>query len=72
MRQELEGAIRKVGQATGSAQTIGAILSGLTGFPQISLPLMTVDGAPMGLSLMGPPGSDRALIALSASLFDTI
>ena len=47
-------------------------LSGLTGFPQISLPLMTVDGAPMGLSLMGPPGSDRALIELSASLFNTI
>ncbi|MCZ2499278.1 amidase [Xylophilus sp. Kf1] len=43
-------------------------LSGLAGFPQISLPLMSVDGAPLGLSLMGPRGSDRALIALAARL----
>ena len=44
-------------------------LAGLSGFPQISLPLMQIDGVPLGLSLVGPPGSDRALIALSATLF---
>ncbi len=39
-------------------------LSGLSGFPQISLPLGTVDGAPFGLSILGPAGSDVALIRL--------
>jgi len=43
-------------------------LSGLSGFPQISLPLMSRAGAPLGLSLMGPHGSDQALIRLSAAL----
>ncbi|MGA1254314.1 MAG: amidase, partial [Burkholderiaceae bacterium] len=33
-------------------------LSGLTGFPQISLPLASRLGAPLGLSLNGPRGSD--------------
>ena len=39
-------------------------LSGLSGFPQITLPIGTVDGAPFGVSLLGPPGSDLALIQL--------
>lgn len=39
-------------------------LSGLSGFPQISLPIGNVDGAPFGLSLLGPAGSDLALIRL--------
>ena len=43
-------------------------ISGLTGFPQITLPLASVDGAPFGLSLLGPPGRDRALIALGRSI----
>ena len=43
-------------------------IAGLAGFPQISLPLMTVDGCPVGLSLIGPPGRDRALIALAAKV----
>ncbi|MCB1496542.1 MAG: amidase [Bauldia sp.] len=38
--------------------------AGLAGLPQISLPVATIDGAPYGLSLVGPPGRDRALIAL--------
>jgi len=37
------------------------ILSGLSGFPQISLPLLTLKGAPLGVSLLGPSGSDRSL-----------
>lgn len=40
-------------------------LSGLSGLPQITLPLGTVDGAPFGLSLLGPAGSDLALIQLA-------
>jgi amidase len=44
-------------------------LAGLAGFPQISLPLMQIDGVPLGLSLIGPAGSDRRLITLAATLF---
>lgn len=43
-------------------------LAGLSGCPQISLPLMMVGGAPLGLSLIGPRGSDQSLIALAHSL----
>jgi len=40
-------------------------LSGLSGLPQITLPLCKVYGAPMGLSLMGPRGSDKRLIEIA-------
>jgi amidase len=40
-------------------------MSGLSGFPQISLPLGRRHDAPLGLSLLGPAGSDRSLIALA-------
>jgi amidase len=40
-------------------------VAGLAGVPQISLPLATVDGCPLGLSLIAPPGRDRALIGLA-------
>ncbi|TIM43031.1 amidase [Mesorhizobium sp.] len=43
-------------------------LSGLSGFPQITLPLGLVDGAPFGLSLLGPKNSDRQLMALAARI----
>lgn len=43
-------------------------LSGLTGFPQITLPLGEVDNAPFGLSLLGPPGRDMALIRLGRQI----
>ncbi|MEL6966485.1 MAG: amidase, partial [Pseudomonadota bacterium] len=43
-------------------------LSGLSGLPQITVPLATVHGAPMGISLMGPRGSDRRLIDLALKL----
>jgi amidase len=46
-------------------------LSGLSGFPQISLPLGMVDGAPFGLSLLGPAGSDRQLIALGRRILES-
>jgi amidase len=39
--------------------------SGLTGFPQVSLPAARREGAPLGLSLLGPPGSDLSLIRLA-------
>lgn len=40
-------------------------LAGLAGFPQLSMPLATREGAPLGLSLLGPAGSDRSLVALA-------
>jgi len=40
-------------------------IAGLTGFPQLSLPLGTRLGAPLGLSLLGPAGSDRSLVRLA-------
>ncbi|RWL50073.1 MAG: amidase [Mesorhizobium sp.] len=45
-------------------------LSGLSGFPQITLPIGSVDGAPFGLSLLGPSGSDVALIRLGRRILD--
>lgn len=45
-------------------------LSGLSGLPQITLPLGSVHDAPFGLSLIGPRGSDRALIALAKTILE--
>jgi amidase len=46
-------------------------LAGLAGVPQLSLPLVRRDGAPLGLSLVGPAGSDLSLVRLGASLAQT-
>jgi amidase len=43
-------------------------ISGLTGFTQMNVPAGKIDGAPVGVSVIGPKGSDRALIALAAKL----
>jgi len=43
-------------------------IAGLAGVPQISLPMATFQGCPLGLSLIGPPGRDQALIALAAKV----
>lgn len=43
-------------------------IAGLLGWPQISIPLGRVHGAPFGISLMGPAGSDRQLIRLAADI----
>lgn len=40
-------------------------LAGHAGLPQISMPLAQVDGLPIGLSLLGAPGSDESLLALA-------
>ncbi|KQZ86978.1 amidase [Mesorhizobium sp. Root157] len=45
-------------------------LSGLTGFPQLTLPLGVVHDAPFGLSLLGPSGSDMALLGLGRRILD--
>jgi len=43
-------------------------VAGLSGLPQVSMPLATLDGAPLGMSLIGPRGTDRALTALALSI----
>ena len=40
-------------------------IAGTLGAPQINLPLTEVDGLPVGLSLLGPVGSDEMLIAFA-------
>jgi amidase len=40
-------------------------LCGLSGFPQITLPLARLDGCPLGISLIASPGSDQKLLALA-------
>ena len=42
-------------------------LAALSGLPQVSLPLDRAAGCPLGLSLMGPRGSDPALLAFADS-----
>jgi len=46
-------------------------IAGLSGFPQLSMPLAVRDGAPLGLSLLGPAGSDRSLVALAERIAAT-
>src|SRR5262249_55129950 len=41
-------------------------IAGLSRLPQISLPLGTLEGCPLGLSLIAPRGSDRGLLAFVA------
>ncbi|MGE0258011.1 MAG: amidase [Alphaproteobacteria bacterium] len=41
---------------------------GLTGVPQVNLPGATVDGLPVGLSIIGPRGSDASLVAVARAL----
>jgi amidase len=43
-------------------------IAGLAGLPQVSLPLAKPAGEPLGISLLGPAGSDLALIRLAARL----
>jgi amidase len=40
-------------------------VAGLSGFAQLSLPLARRDNAPLGISLLGPAGSDRSLVRLA-------
>ncbi len=40
-------------------------IAGLARLPQVSLPLAQVDGCPLALGLIGPPDSDRRLLAFA-------
>ena len=41
---------------------------GLTGRPQVSVPGASVDGLPVGLSIVGWPGSDATLVAVAKTV----
>jgi Asp-tRNA(Asn)/Glu-tRNA(Gln) amidotransferase A subunit family amidase len=43
-------------------------VAGVTGRPALSVPLLTVGGAPVGVCLVGPRGGDVALLALAREL----
>jgi amidase len=40
-------------------------IAGFSGAPEVTLPAARVAGAPVGLSLLSAPGTDRALLALA-------
>ena len=41
---------------------------GLCGVPQVVIPGSTVDGLPLGLSIIGGPGTDATLVAVARAL----
>jgi len=41
---------------------------GLAGHPQVNIPGATVDGLPVGLSIIGARGSDASLIAVARAM----
>ena len=50
-----------------AARTVGlTCLAGLAGAPQLSLPLASVEGLPVGVGLLARPGADATLLAAAA------
>ena len=47
-------------------------IAGLAGLPQVSLPLATAGGLPAGVSLIGPAGSDLALVRLAIQVWQAL
>jgi amidase len=43
-------------------------IAGLAGLPQVNIPRRLESGLPLGMSLLGPAGSDRALMTLAAAV----
>lgn len=43
-------------------------IAGLAGLPQVNIPFIASDGLPAGVSLLGPAGSDLALIKLATAV----
>lgn len=47
-------------------------IAGMARLPQVSLPLATVEGAPLGLSLLAAPGNDMQLLGFARQVFDAL
>lgn len=60
----------EIDAVTGRALTLGALAS-IAGLPQVTLPMAEVQGCPFGVSLIGPRGSDRALLAAAVTTFNS-
>ena len=61
LTDELENRVR--------AQAMSLLcVAGLAGLPQISLPLASLGGLPLGFSLVGPRGTDRQLLTLAGRM----
>lgn len=45
-------------------------IGGLSGLPQISIPFRSSEGIPLGVSIMGPAGSDLALVRMAKEIFE--
>ena len=43
-------------------------IAGLASLPQITLPLIRVNGSPIGLSIIGPRGTDLSLVSLAGKI----
>ena len=59
--------IAEIDAITGAGLSLSSIAS-LCGLPQVSLPLASVAGLPLGLGLIGAAGSDEALLDLSCRI----
>jgi amidase len=47
-------------------------IAGHAGLPQVTLPIARIEGCPLGLSIVGPRGADRALLRLAKTLEHSI
>ncbi len=59
---------RAQNEATRAATLRLTCIAGILGAPAVSAPLLRVSGGPVGLCLVGPRGSDLALIDAAAAL----
>ncbi|MFV0632535.1 AtzH-like domain-containing protein [Demequina sp.] len=60
--------LQRVREATLSLTAV----AGITGRPALSVPLLELDGGPAGLCLVGPRGSDLALVETALRWVDTL
>jgi amidase len=50
------------------AMAPNAALANLAGLPALAIPAGMAEGLPVGVQLIGPPQSDRALLSLAAKI----
>ena len=55
-----------------TSASLSFAIGGLAGVPWLTLPVGTIEGAPIGLSLVGAAGTDRRLVELSAKLYGAV
>jgi len=57
----------EIGAFYATALPLNAI-AGHAGLPQVTVPAVRIEGCPLGLSIVGPRGADRALLKLAETL----